>query len=180
MVNMCLLSPYPVFLCTCTLMIICKRRIPVKFGSVNNKERVHWGFYPGCQLSTKHTPCSSLSRFITPYRALLSFKNISPITVQYVNNFLELTPWVSTKPTMYQSISDNSLRLWVSGLCLPLLDCSLNLLFVMIYIKKFNYMHSTYTTCTCKKQYTCISLAESICNSCMDNSEIARYLHFIV
>ena len=35
-----------------------------------------------------------------------------------------------------------------------------------------------YSTYTCKKQYACISFAESICNSCMDNSEIARYLHF--
>ena len=113
--------------------------------------------------------------FITPYRSLLSFQNISPIIVRYVNNFLELTPWVSTKSNKYQSISDNSLRLWVSGLCLPLLDFSLNLLFVMINIKKLNYMYST-----CKKQYTCISLVKSICNSCMDNSEIARYLHFIV
>ena len=38
----------------------------------------------GGQLSAKHTPCSSLSWFITLYRAILSFQNISPTTVQIV------------------------------------------------------------------------------------------------
>ena len=32
----------------------------------------------GGQLSTKHTPHSSLSRFLTPYRAFLTFQNMSP------------------------------------------------------------------------------------------------------
>ena len=34
----------------------------------------------GGQLSAKHTPCSRLSWFITLYRAILSFQNISPTT----------------------------------------------------------------------------------------------------
>ena len=47
---------------------------------------LHLLLSPGGRLSTKCTPHSSLSWFIAPYRAILSFQNIFPTTVQYVNN----------------------------------------------------------------------------------------------